>query len=200
MRIVFDTDGESIALPPPVYASMPLGQALLHRHSTREFMPDSFSLYDLSSLLWAACGVNRQESGGCTAPSAHDWQEIDVYAVLEEGAYKYIPRTHHLMQVAATDLRGHTGLQDFVAMAPVNLVYVAHRSRMTDVGAGDWPFLAGVDAGCVAQNVYLHCAAAGLATVVRALIDRARLAQVLGLEAEQRIMLAQTVGRAATGR
>ena len=55
-------------------------------------------------------------------------------------------------------------------------------------------FLAGADAGCIAQNVYLYCAAAGLACVVRGLIDRRRLAAALGLAKTQRVALAQTVG------
>jgi hypothetical protein len=40
----------------------------------------------------------------------------------------------------------------------------------------DRAFLAGADAAFIVQNVYLHCASAGLAVVVRALIDRGALA------------------------
>ena len=65
---------------------------------------------------------------------------------------------------------------------------------MTEADAGDRPFLAGADSAFIAQNVYLHCASAGLATVVRASIDRRALAQALGLRQAQRITLAQTVG------
>ena len=46
----------------------------------------------------------------------------------------------------------------------------------------------------VAQNVYLYCAAAGLACVVRGLVDRRKLAPALKLRTDQRIVLAQTVG------
>ncbi|MEJ8826721.1 hypothetical protein WKW80_32730 [Variovorax humicola] len=31
---------------------------------------------------------NRERQGGRTAPSAYNWKEIDVYAVLAEGAYR----------------------------------------------------------------------------------------------------------------
>lgn len=188
--------GESMALPPPVPTSMSLGQALERRSSTRAFLPDELSLSALSALLWAACGVNREQQGGRTAPSAHNWKEIDIYVVLAAGAYRYEPRTHRLFLIRVGDLRARTGLQDFVATAPLNLVYVADLGRMTEVDVQDRPFLAGADAGCIAQNVYLHCAAAGLATVVRAMIDRQHLAQALGLPATQRIALAQTVGLA----
>ena len=184
----------TVLLPMPIPMPMALDQALKRRRSTREFVPDTFSLQALSALLWAACGVNREQHGGRTAPSAHNWNETEIYAVLSEAAYRYEPRRHCLLLVRRADLRSLTGLQDFVTTAPVNLVYVADFDRMTEVDAGDRPFLAGADSGFIAQNVYLHCASAGLATVVRASIDRRALAQALGLRQAQRITLAQTVG------
>jgi SagB-type dehydrogenase family enzyme len=195
--IPLDLETDTVVLPFPVLSQhLSLDQALKKRHSTRAFLTGTFSLETLSALLWAAFGVNREQQGGRTAPSAHNWKEIDVYAVLAEGAYRYEPRTHRLLLVKAEDLRKDTGTQDFVAAAPVNLVYVADLARMVEVAQEDRPFLAGADAGCIAQNVYLYCAAAGLATVVRALIDRRHLAQALGLPINQRITLAQTVGYA----
>jgi nitroreductase len=76
-------------------------------------------------------------------------------------------------------------------------VYVVDFERMHDVRQEDRVFLAGVDSGCIVENVYLYCAAAGLATVVRALIDRRHLAKALGLLPTQRIALAQSVGHMA---
>jgi nitroreductase len=65
---------------------------------------------------------------------------------------------------------------------------------MQEASPEERTFLAGADAGCIAQNVYLFCAGAGLATVVRGLIDRDRLARALGLSKAQRVALAQSVG------
>jgi SagB-type dehydrogenase family enzyme len=148
----------------------------------------------LGSLLWCAFGVNRPASGGRTAPSAHDWQEIDLYAVLPEGAYRYDARDHRLMRVIAKDLRPLTGTQDFPATAPLDLVYVADFDRMAGAAVDDGEFLAGVASGCIAQNVYLACASLTLGSVVRALVDRRALAKALCLPPSQRVMLAQTVG------
>lgn len=67
---------------------------------------------------------------------------------------------------------------------------------MEGVDPSDRPFLDGADAGCVAQNVYLYCAADGLGTVVRASIDRRALAQALALRPTQPIALAQSAGYA----
>jgi SagB-type dehydrogenase family enzyme len=188
-------DSGTIKLPPPETAGgMPLMQALKARHSTREFGSRPLPPQVLSNLLWAANGVNRPDSGKRTAPSARDWREIDVYLTTAEGAYRYDPPTHTLIRVAAGDLRPLAGVQDFVASAPLNLVYVADLGRMSGAGAEDKAFYSATDTGFIAQNVYLYCASAGLAVVVRGLVDREALGAALGLGKHQRITLAQSVG------
>ena len=59
-------------------------KAFSDRQSVREYDTKDISLQDLSDLLWAANGVNR-ESGMRTAPSAMNRQEIDVYVVNKDG-------------------------------------------------------------------------------------------------------------------
>jgi SagB-type dehydrogenase family enzyme len=194
--IPLNLETDFVALPAPgAGPQATLRQALAGRHSTRHFLPDALPLETLSALLWSAFGVNRPAQGGRTAPSANNWQEIDVYAVLDQGSYRYDAVAHRLMLLKAEDLRALTGMQDFVAAAPLNLVYVADFARMKEAAGDDErAFLAGAAAGCIAQNVYLYAAAAGLGTVVRGLIDRRRLAEAMGLARTQRIALAQTVG------
>jgi SagB-type dehydrogenase family enzyme len=194
-KAVLAQGGGAIALPPPqATGTVSLLQALRSRRSTREFSPRPLPLDVLSTLLWSAFGVNRPDSGRRTAPSAHDWQEIEVFAVLPDGTYRYDARDHALRLAVAGDLRAATGRQDFVATAPLNLVYVADFGKMIDASAEDRTFYASADAGFVAQNVYLYCAASGLACVVRGLVDRRKLAPALQLRTDQRIVLAQTVG------
>lgn len=65
---------------------------------------------------------------------------------------------------------------------------------MTDASAEDRAFFAAADAAGIAQNVYLYSAYAGLAAVVRGLVDSRKLARAMGLRVDQRIVLAQTVG------
>ncbi len=171
-----------------------LMRALRARKSSRAFAPRPLPRETLGNLLWAAFGINRPQSGGRTAPSAHNWQEIDVYAAFADGAYRYDARAHALTPVVAKDVRALTGVQDFVATAPLNLVYVADFARMADASAEDRLYFAPADAGVIAQNVYLFCAANGLAAVVRGLVNRKDLAPALSLRREQRIILAQSVG------
>jgi hypothetical protein len=107
--------------------------------------------------LWAAFGINRP-SGDRTAPYWRHVMVIDVYAAMEDGVWLYEPKTHTLQRYLSEDIRAATGLQDFVATAPLNLVYVAHGERMTDISPEERRLYASVDTGFIGQNVYLFCA------------------------------------------
>ena len=184
----------SIVLPPPVTrGGMPLMEALALRQSSREFSDRALPLPLLSNLLWAAYGLNRPE-GGRTAPSALNAQEVDVFLALPNGAYRYDAATHRLLLAAGKDLRAITGYQDFVDDAPLDLVYVADHRRMALVPVGQRESFAAAAAGAIAQNVYLFSAGNGLATVIRAWIDRGAIADALGLTHDQQVLLAQTIG------
>ena len=145
-------------------------------------------------MLWAAFGINRQDSEKRTAPSALNWQEIDLYVATADGLYLYEAKNHTLEPVLAEDIRAMTGRQSFVRAAPVNLIYVADFSRMGKATDKDKVFYSAADTGFISQNVYLYCASEGLATVVRGSIDRPALAKVMKLRPDQRIILAQSVG------
>ena len=189
----------ALILPPPQpEGGAPLMQALRLRQSQRAFSPLPLAQQVLSDLLWAAAGINRPELDGRTTPSALNSQEIDVYVALPEGLYRYEPSDHVLYLISATDVRRVTGYEDFVDKAPLDLIYVADHARMKRVPAAQRESYASTAAGAMAQNVYLFCASAGLATVIRAWIDRQALSQAMGLEVDQQILLSQTVGRPAS--
>jgi SagB-type dehydrogenase family enzyme len=181
-------------LEPQMDTGRPLMQVLKDRRSSREFSTEKLPNQMLSNMLWAAFGVNRPESGKRTAPSAVNWQEIDIYVATAYGLYLYDAKAHSLKPVLAQDIRALTGSQSFVQEAPINLVYVADFSRMGERKVDEKVFYSAADTGFISQNVYLYCASEGLATVVRGLIDRPALAKVMRLRPDQRIILAQTVG------
>ncbi len=169
-------------------------QALQRRASHRQFSPRELTDAILSRLLWAANGINRADSGNRTAPSACNWQEIDLYVIRADGAYRYAPAEHRLIGVAGGDLRPLAGVQAFVATAPVVLVLVADRSKLKGADEDGRLFYPACDAGYVSQNIYLFCAAEGLATVALVSVDKPLLHQRLGLKADQAVILTQPVG------
>jgi SagB-type dehydrogenase family enzyme len=181
-------------LKPQTEGGLPLMQALKARQSLREFGMEKLPLQVLSNLLWAADGVNRAESGKRTAPSAVNWQNIDIYVAMADGLYVYQPVEHVLKGILSEDIRGATGKQDFVKDVPVNLIYVADFSKINRGTDQDKNFYSAAHTGFISQNVYLFCASEGLATVVRGLIDKEAMAKLMKLRADQKIMLAQSVG------
>lgn len=187
----------TIKLPAPqTEGGKPLMQALKLRQSAREFGTEKLPPQVLSNLLWAAWGINRPD-GRRTAPSASNKQEIDVYVTLPGGAYIYDAVAHALNPVAAGDLRAATGTatQAFPATAALNLVYVADTSKVARPATDPQQAMnIGADAGFIAANAYLYCASEGLATVVRASVDKPALGKALKLKDTQVIVLAQSVG------
>jgi SagB-type dehydrogenase family enzyme len=191
----FAQEPKPIQLPPPqTEIGKPLMQALKLRHTSRSFDSKALPLQELSNLLWAANGINRPESGKRTAPTAVNWQEIDVYVALPEALYLYEARTHVLTPVVTNDLREATGRQGFVKDAPLNLIFVADFAKMKNASEENKNFYSATDTGYISQNVYLYCASQGLATVVRGMVDRPSLAKAMNLRPDQKIILAQTVG------
>lgn len=174
--------------------SMALFKVLLRRQSSRAFDTGELPLYALSRLLWAAFGINRPELGLRTAPSANNGQEIDIYVAMRAGLYRFDARQLALLPVLAADIRAATGGQDFVADAPINLIYVASLKDDSTRPEEEQKFYAALDTGFISQNVYLFCAAEGLATVVRGWVDRPALAAAMGLAPHQHVVAAQTVG------
>lgn len=195
-----DPSTDTVHLPTPrLQGGLTLEAALKKRHSTRAFLAEPLTLEQVSAVLWAGFGVNRPGSWGRTAPTAFEAQDIVLYAVLPDGAWRYDGREHRLLRVRTGDLRALTGTQDFVANAPLNLVYVIDpgpEGKQLPIDAEEHGLLVGADIGCIVENIYLYCVGAGLATVVRGQIDRRQLATALGLRPTQRVALAQSVGLA----
>jgi len=174
-------------------SSNPFIQLLWKRLSSREFSPEPLPVEVLSKLLWAAFGINRPD-GKRTAPTASNRQEIDIYVATAKGLYLYDAKANLLNPILADDIRRMTGRQPYVKEAAVNLIYVADYSKMGTGTSEVKDLYSSAATGAISENVYLYCASEGLATVVRAGIDKPALANVMKLGPDQKIILAQSVG------
>jgi len=182
-----------IALPTPRQTGgMPLMEALAKRQSIREYDTRALSQQQISELLWATFGINRPD-GRRTAPTANNRQELDLYVVLKEGAFRYDAAANKLVQITSEDIRGQIAGSRFAA-APVQLLYVADLSRRSENDENRKLLMAHIDCGYLSQNTGLFCASEGLATCARATLNREVAAEKLQLRPEQRILLAHSVG------
>src|SRR5512135_934065 len=129
---------QPVQLPKPqTDGGRPLMEVLKERKSTREFSSRELPDQVLSNLLWAAFGINRPD-GRRTAPSGMNRQEIDVYAITTDGAYRYDAKQQALRVIATGDLRDQAGTQPYVKDAPLNLIFVADRGKMGKTSDEDW--------------------------------------------------------------
>lgn len=168
-----------------------LMMALKNRKSDREYKKEPLSRQQISDLMWAVGGLNREnDTVHITAPSARALYPVQIYATFNEGIFKYNKRNHTLDPVTEGNFMELTGMQSFVKDAALNLIYIADLSRQPEF---EW---AAIDAGHHSQNVYLYCASEGLKTVVRGSAYGDSLLKVLELDsAQHRFILSQTVGK-----
>ena len=197
--LILNINSQDITLPAPdKKGGKPLMQVLSERQTTRSFTEDNLTQQQLSDMLWAAWGINRADQKKRTAPSAMNYQEIEVFVALPGGLYQYIAESHTLKLINNKDLRKTTGTQSYVNNAALNLVYVADMGRAgkrEGVKIDDSDLLMSYSSAAFsAQIVYLYCASANLGCVVRGSIPKEKLALEMGLKSNQVIILAQTVG------
>ena len=100
---------------PDLERGAPIMKALSDRQSIRSFSEKALSQKDLSDLLWAANGINRQESGKRTAPSAMNRQDVKIYICTKNASYLYDHKAHAMIPVNDGDVRPAdcSGVQDF---------------------------------------------------------------------------------------
>lgn len=172
---------QNIQLPEPnMDVEAKFMDVLQQRASSREFSNKAISNDVLSQLLWASCGINR-EDGHLTVPSAINAQDIKLYVIRKDGAFLYIPQENQLKKITNKDLRkAVASKQSFAEKAPVSLVMV---SDLTKFGnrKDRAEKMATFDAAYVSENICLACTAFGLVTVPRMTMDVETLILELGL-------------------
>ena len=102
---------------------------------------------------------------------------------------RYSAEENTLTPIATGDFREEVALQDFAVTAPVNIVFVADKTKQKDIEHQCYA------AGAASQNVYLYCAQAGLKTVLRYGCDRDAMKKTMNLDENKNILYVQTVGR-----
>jgi len=173
---------------PQTTGGKPLMQVMNERKSSRDYQENqTVTKQDLSNMLWAAWGITHD--GKHTIATAMNRQELVLYVVTPTEVSRYNPEANTLTVVNTGDFRKYSTMQDFAAIAPINIVLVVDTSKQSK------PEFQGYTAGAASQNMYLYCAQAGLKSVVRAGFDAENLPQVLKLSSNERIMFVQTVGK-----
>ena len=148
---------------------MTLEEAMAQRRSVREYTQETLTLAETGQILWAAQGITSDQ-GRRTAPSAGARYPLEVYAVSERAAYRYLPDDHRLLVHIEGDRRPQlhqAALQQGpVLQAPLVIVITAVFERTSArYGEQRTPRYVHMEAGHAGQNILLQAVALGLAAV-----------------------------------
>ncbi len=170
-------------------------ETLWSRSSGNEYSSRMLTDQDLSNLLFAAIGINR-EDGRLTSPTARNLQEIRVFVFTADGVSEYLNKENSLKPIAKGDHRKLiAGPQDWVLGAPVSLLIVADEKKFGSNDPRSKTMMA-IDAGIVSENINIFCAGTGLITRPRATMDDNGLKKLLGLDDTQVPLMNNPVGYA----
>ena len=189
---------EDIKLPAPEKSGgIGVLDAVAVRQSVGDFEDTELTLEQLSTLLWVAGGVNRQD-GKLTYPTASNIQDMIIFVFTKSGTYRYNPSEHSLTLVAEGDNRALTGGQPFVAKAAVDLLYIQDASKWAKIGRKTPPEVilncGFAHTGLSMQGVYLYAMSQGWGARTRMNFDREGLTNLLGLTENHNFTLMQCVG------
>ena len=196
----------TISLPAPrLKGEMSLEEAILKRRSRRDFGDSPLTLGEVSQILWAGQGIT-DAAGLRAAPSAGALYPLDLYLVvgkqgvegLEEGAYHYLPQSHSLEPALQGDVRQTLARlsveQMFIAEAPLSLLITGEYERTTGKYGERGVRYVHMEAGHVAQNVYLQAEALGLGTVTTGAFQDEKISQALNLPPSYRPLYVMLIG------
>ena len=165
-------------------------QAISERSSAAQtaFTDKEPSLKELSTLVWAATGKNR-DGKGWTVPFAMGSDPyISLYVLLKSGAYIYDPEKNMLKLLSDKNFLSRAAGQKFIGTAPSVFVFATKGSGPRVEG---WAETA---VGAMTQNVYLAAGALGMKTRYVQSFNRETLINLLNIGPLSRIIAIMPVG------
>ena len=189
---------------------LPFMETLSVKASAQEWADRDLSLQDMSDLLWAANGINRPGEKKCTASSAQNARDIDIYLFMKDGVYLYDADAHALVPMMVGDFRSQIMMTPPPrpkdaggpppppppppSNPPIEIILVSDVSRFKFGPPELKPEWGAIDAGIVSQNISLFCAATGLMTRPRASVEKKVVKNLLKLSDTQHVFLNHPIG------
>ncbi|MEN6319505.1 MAG: SagB/ThcOx family dehydrogenase [Syntrophaceae bacterium] len=198
MKTFTDITQMAIQLPEPrLRGSMSVEEALAKRESIRHFSPEPLTPSELSQLLWAAQGITRTH-GGRSAPSAGALYPLELYLVLQEGFFRYVPQSHQLILISDRNLIDNLASaalgQQCMRESPAVIVITAVYERTARKYGNRGERYVKVEAGHAAQNILLQAVSLGLGAVPVGAFYDDQVRNVLNLPADHEPLYLMPLG------
>ncbi len=191
---------------PKTEGKVSLEKAIKSRRTVRSFSSKKLTLEHLSQLLWSAQGVTEHRGFKRAAPSAGALYPMELFVLIgndavqgrDPGIYHYEPETHSMSVIVEGDRREElakaTLAQFWMAKAPINIVISAEYRKMTGKYGERGERYAVMEAGFIAQNIFLQANALGLVAGIAGAFMDAEVRKVLCVEAGLEPLLIMPVG------
>jgi len=199
-----DPEAPRISLMPPSefkssITGTDLFAAIVARESRRHYLPNAFSVAELSFLLYSTQGVRHAPHPSVslrTVPSAGARHSFETYLLIrnvenvDPGLYRYLPLEHELVflsEIENMEMRISMACfgQQFVGAGAITFVWTTIPYRM------EWRYgplahrVILIDVGHVCQNLYLACEAIGAGTCGVAAYDQQEVDELIGVDGEE---------------
>ncbi|MDR1134332.1 MAG: SagB/ThcOx family dehydrogenase [Synergistaceae bacterium] len=140
--------------------------ALLERRASGgrgDFPKGAVSREELSTILWAGSGLNRNGKGWTVPFAMGKPPYVNIFAVTPEGAFLYDWKNNALVTVNERNILPDITGDGFAEASPVVLVFVSDPKGTGDasgINAGN--ALAFIASGAMTQNIYLAADSLGI--------------------------------------
>ena len=188
-----------INLPGPTLdGAMSLEAAIAARRSLREYADQRLIWKEIGQLAWAAQGTTDPVRKFRAAPSAGALYPIELYFVTAGGLYHYLPDGHRMAPLSGDDLRAELQKaaldQEPVGAAPLAIVVAGVEERTAGKYGKRAERYLFIEAGHVGQNIALQAVALGMGCVTIGAFDDDKVAEVLSLPDDHRVLYILPVG------
>lgn len=159
------------------------------------FPTKAISKEELSTILWAASGLNRKDKGW-TVPMAQGREPYcDVYVVGDEGVFLYDWKANKLKEISNAKVKADLGGQGWAGTSPYVLVFVENGAKLASITdparrATFGPILV----GAMTQNVYLAAQAVNVGARYAATLNVEKVRGHLKLKPEDKPICIMPIG------
>jgi SagB-type dehydrogenase family enzyme len=194
-------------LPKPrLKGEVSVEQAIKHRRTIRSYLSKSLTLGHLSQIFWAGQGITGDRGYKRSAPSGGALYPMDIYAIvgdngvkgLKAAIYHYDPHKHAALLITEGDFRKDVARsslsQMWMAEAHLNLVITSEYSRITSNYGTRGERYAMIEAGHIAQNIFLQAEALGLRAGIVGAFDDEDVNRIMKINRSHEPLLILPVG------
>jgi nitroreductase len=162
-----------------------------------DFSLAEVTLEELSTVLWAASGLNRGRTGW-TVPMAEGLEPyVRIYVASQEGVHLYDWADHKLIQVGEENIKAKIGGQAFVRKAYYVLILTTDHEVLDKLKRGGdlRDEFAAVLVGAMTQDIYLAAGALNLGTRYIHSMNKPAVKEALGLAEEDQPLALMLLGK-----